>query len=123
MCRPSTLIVIGLLLLLVGVLDPMEGSLAILTGTGVIALGAYLSDSAYWRSLTWAFGLVSVGAAGLFVVSALGGVGGDSGQLWWWGLLLLPYAVGWIMSLAGAVLWFVDRLYDFPKGGGNLAPR
>lgn len=122
MCRPRTLILIGLLLLLVGALDPLEGSLAILTGTGVIALGTYLSDSAHWRFLTWAFGLVSAGVAGLFVLSALGGVGGDSGHPWWWGLLLLPYAVGWIMSLAGAVLWFVDRLYDGPSGG-NLAPR
>ena len=122
MCRPSTLIVVGLMLLLVGALDPLEGALAILTGCGVVALGAYLSDSEHRTFLAWAFGLVAVGVVGMLILTALGGVGGSSGRRWWWGLLLLPYAVGWIMGVAGAALWFVDRLYG-PPGGGNFAAR
>jgi hypothetical protein len=35
-------------------------------------------------------------------MSALGGIGGDTGRSYWWALLFLPYPVGWIMALTGA---------------------
>ena len=115
MCRPSTLIAVGFLLLLVGALEPLGGSLAILTGSGVVALGAYLTDSEHRGFVARAFALVVVGVVGM-VLSTAGVMGSDTGRSWWWGLLLVPYAIGWIMGLAGAVLWFADRLYGPPAG-------
>ena len=44
-------------------------------------------------------------------MSALGGLGGESGRTIWWGLVLLPYPVGWVMGVIGAI----RRLREAPK--------
>jgi hypothetical protein len=95
------LIIVGSIAMLVGVLDPMEGSLVILPGSGLVTLGTFLSDSGrrlfiYW---IWVFILIAVGVGALFVLSAFGGFGGTSGHSMWWGVLILPYLVGWIMGI------------------------
>jgi len=41
-------------------------------------------------------------------LSAFGGFGAGTGLSNWWGLLLVPYAVGWVMGLAGSVLALVE---------------
>ena len=96
---------VGGIAMLVGSVDPLEGSLLILPGSGMVALGTFLGQAGrglvrYW---TWVFGLIAVGVGAMFVVSAFGGIGGRSGRSMWWGLLILPYPAGWLMALAGAV--------------------
>jgi hypothetical protein len=96
----------GGIAMLLGTLDPMEGSLLILPGSGLVALGMYLGGKdrktvLYW---TWVFILIAVGVGALFGLSAVGGIGGRSGYSMWWGLLILPYPVGWLMALLGAVI-------------------
>ena len=96
----------GGIAMLLGTLDPLEGSLLILPGSGLVALGMFLAGEArrtvlYW---TWVFILIAVGVGALFALSAVGGIGGRSGHSMWWGLLMLPYPVGWLMAVAGAVL-------------------
>ena len=98
--------------MLVGTVDPLEGSLLIMPGSGMIALGVYLGGKdrrtvLYW---TWAFILIAVGVAALFGLSAIGGIGGKSGHSMWWGMLLLPYPVGWLMAVGGGVVGLV-RLF------------
>ena len=68
----------------------------------------------YW---TWAFILIAVGVAAMFALSAVGGIGGKSGHSMWWGMLILPYPVGWLMALAGGVAGLVR----FFKGRGQTA--
>ena len=34
-------------------------------------------------------------------------IGGKSGRSMWWGLLVLPYAVGWLMALVDGVVGLV----------------
>jgi hypothetical protein len=97
--------VIGGIAMLLGTLDPLEGSLLILPGSGLVALGMYLGGKdrrtvLYW---VWAFILISVGVAALFGLSAVGGIGGKRGHSMWWGVLMLPYPIGWVMALAGGV--------------------
>jgi hypothetical protein len=104
--------VVGCIAMLVGTVDPLEGSLLILPGSGMIALGVYLGGKDrrtvfYW---TWAFILIAVGVAALFGLSAIGGIGGKSGHSMWWGMLLLPYPVGWLMAFGGGVVGLV-RLF------------
>lgn len=89
--------------LLVGAIDPMEGSLAILPGSGLIALGTYLEGKdkrQIWFRLALFF-LIAIGVGALWSFSALGGIGGGTGRSIWWGLLILPYLVGWTLSVWG----------------------
>jgi hypothetical protein len=97
-----TLVIVGLAGMVIGALDPLEGSLVILPGTGLIAIGALLGRSRHRILLYWSFALVTVGVATMWGLSALGGIGGDSGRSTWWGLVLSPYPVGWIAGLIGA---------------------
>ena len=95
------LVIVGSIAMLVGALDPMEGSLIILPGSGIVTLGTFLGNSGrglllYW---IWIFILIAVGVGALFGLSAFGGIGGHSGHSTWWGILILPYPVGWIMGI------------------------
>ena len=103
------LVTVGGIAMLLGTLDPMEGSLLILPGSGMVALGMFLGGKdrrtvLYW---TWAFILIAVGVGALFGLSAVGGIGGKSGHSMWWGILILPYPAGWLMALAGGVAGLV----------------
>ena len=97
------LVVVGLVAILVGAADPLEGSLVILPGTGLLALAAWLGHSRNRRLLYWAFALVAVGVGEVWGLSAVGGLGGSTGRSMWWAILLLPYPVGWVMALVGAI--------------------
>ena len=101
--------VVGGIAMLLGTLDPLEGSLLILPGSGLVALGMFLGGKdrktvLYW---TWAFILIAVGVGALFGLSSVGGIGGKSGHSMWWGVSILPYPVGWLMALAGGVVGLV----------------
>jgi purine-cytosine permease-like protein len=113
------LIITGGIGMLLGTLDPLEGSLLILTGSGVVALGLFVGKAErrllrYWL---WVFILIAVGVGALFGLSAVGGIGGNSGHSMWWGVLILPYVVGWIMGFASAI----SALIRFFKAGGQRA--
>jgi hypothetical protein len=113
------LIIAGLVAMVVGAIDPLEGSLVILPGSGLVALGARLGNSPQRVFLYWSLVLVAVGVAALWGVSARGGLGGTSGGSNWWWLLLLPYPVGWIMGLVGAI----RKLRDDAGGSAPSATR
>ena len=95
------LVIVGLVLMVFGVVDPMEGSVVILGGSGLVAVGAFLGRTRYRLPLT-ALVLIAVGVGAMFGMSALGGVGGNTGRSIWWLLLCLPYPIGWILGLIGA---------------------
>jgi len=113
------LVTLGGIAMLLGTVDPLEGSLLILPGSGLIALGTFIGKSQrsvirYWL---WVFGLIAVGVAAMFVLSAFGGIGGKSGHSMWWGIFILPYPAGWLMALAGGIAGLVR----FLKAGGQKA--
>ena len=105
------LVVVGLVAILVGASDPLEGSLLILPGTGLLAFGAWLGHSQHRRLLYWSFAAVAVGVGALWGLSAVGGLGGSTGRSMWWAILLLPYPAGWVMALVGAI----RRLREAPS--------
>lgn len=101
--------IVGSIAMVIGTVDPLEGSLLILPGCGLIALGVYLGgrDRRTVRYWTWAFFLIAIGVGALFGLSAVGGISSKSGHSMWWGLLLLPYPAGWFMAVAGGVAGLV----------------
>jgi len=63
------LVIVGLAAMVIGALDPIEGSLVILPGTGLVALGARLGSSRHRVLLYRSFVLVAVGVGALWGVS------------------------------------------------------
>jgi len=100
--------VVGTAGMLIGAIDPLEGSVVILPGIGLLLLGAFMGKSRYRSLLFWAFILAAVGVGAMFVMSAFGGIGGNTGRSMWWGLVIAPYPVGWIMAVVGAVRWLIE---------------
>jgi len=97
------LLLIGYIALLVGAIDPLEGSLVIWPGSALVALGTFLAgrERQLIHFRLGMFILISLGVGALWALSFSGGFGGDSGRSMWWGVLILPYLVGWSMSMWG----------------------
>ena len=102
---------VGFAAMLVGAIDPLEGALVILPGSGLVMLGAFLGhgEPSFKIYRLWVFVLITVGVVALFWLSMLGGFGPPERSTWW-GVLVLPYLVGWVMGIVGAdsprwVLW------------------
>ena len=102
------LVIAGLVLMVFGAIDPLEGSIVILPGIGMVFIGAFLGKSRRRMLLLWAFILAAAGIGALWGMSALGGIGGNTGRSMWWALVLVPYPAGWIMGLVGAILRLRD---------------
>ena len=96
-------IIVGSIAMLVGAVDPMEGSLLILPGSGLVALGTFLGQSERrWLAYRmWVFILIAIGVGALWGMSMVGGIGGKNGPSMWWGVLILPYLIGWWMGIVG----------------------
>jgi len=106
------LLIAGYIAMLVGAIDPMEGSVLILPGSGLVALGTFLSDEQRWIIIyrLWVFFLIIIGVAAIWGFTMLGGVGGTSAYSMWWALLIVPYPIAWSMGIWGPgsprwVLW------------------
>jgi len=128
------LIVVGSIAMLVGALDPMEGSVVILPGSGLVALGAFLGHSER-RLIAYRVGvfiLIVIGVGAMWGLSWVGGFGGPSGRSMWWGVLILPYVIGWSMGIWGpgsprwllllgivVGLWYLAILAMVLKGSGG----
>ncbi len=95
------LVIAGGIAMLAGVLDPLEGAVVILVGSGLVTLGTYLGNPERSLLVHWIciFVLIAAGVGAMFALSAMGGFGGTSGRSMWWGVPILPYPVGWIMGL------------------------
>lgn len=108
------LIVIGGIAMMLGTLDPLEGSMLILPGSGLVALGTYLGkrERGRFRYWVWVFIMIAAGVGAMFALSAVGGIGGKSGHSMWWGILVLPYPIDWVMALAGGLIALVRFFKD-----------
>ncbi len=97
------LIMLGSLAMVVGALDPMEGSAIILPGSLLVALGTGLGQSER-RLIAYrvmVFILIAMGVGAMWGLSSVGGFGGPSGRSMWWGVLILPYLIGWSLGIWG----------------------
>ncbi len=98
------LLVAGFILMLLGAVDPLEGCVLILAGAVLCAFTAFRRGSRHRRIVFLSTALVALGVAAMFILTAIGGVGGRSPHSVWWALTVLPYPVGWIIGLVAGVL-------------------
>jgi hypothetical protein len=96
------LLLAGLIVIILGALDPLEGSIVILAAIALVTFMARRLDSRHARVLYVALVCAVVGIGALWGLSAVGGFGGTSGRSSLWALALVPYPVGWVMSIVGA---------------------
>lgn len=89
--------------MLAGALDPLEGSVVILGGSALAAAGAFAGNSRHYRLQVTAFVLIAIGVAALFGLSAVGGVGGNTGRSIWWLAICVSYPAGWVIGLVGTI--------------------
>ena len=95
---------LGYAAMLLGALDPLEGALLILPGSMLVAFATRGRTDKRSYVVRLGFCLsIATGVAALFGLSAAGGFGGSSGLSNWWGVLILPYLVGWSFSV-----WWKD---------------
>ncbi|MDD5528667.1 MAG: hypothetical protein PHX21_01400 [bacterium] len=105
------MIVVGSIFMILGIVDPLEGSLLILPASGMVLFGTFLDKNRrslfrYWRFI---FIMIAVGVGALFGWSAVGGFG-PGAHSWWWGLTVLPYPIGWILGFANIISGSVEFL-------------
>jgi len=101
--------IIGVIALIIGSLDPMEGSVVIASGSALLALSTYLIHDRHWKIFLLSFLMILFGVFFLFYLSSLGGFGGTATLSWWWGTLILPYPVGWLMSIVILIIRAVKK--------------
>ncbi len=99
--------ILGVFLFLLGTLDPLEGSVLILAGSVLLAVVTHLFRDPQHRWYRLAALLIFAGVLALWILSALGGFGGESDLGYGWTVLILPYPAGWLMLL---VLFYI-RLF------------
>ena len=109
------LVIAGLTAMMLGVVDPMEGSLVIAVGSVLVALSTPRRESAVGGRVWLASLLVVAGVAALWIMSAFGGVGGRTGRSIWWLLATAPYPVGWLLGVVGAA----QRLRELKRAQGD----
>jgi len=114
MRHPRVLLILALGSLLIGAVRPTAGSLIVLPGAGLATLVGFFAKSRYRRFVSKAFVLILLGVIAMFMLSAAGGFGGNTGRSRWWALVLLPYPVGWFMALAGTFLTVLE-VFNRPR--------
>jgi hypothetical protein len=95
------LVILGLFGMLVGALDPLEGSVIILPSTGLAALGAYIGQTARRKLLYAAFLLMAVGVSAILLYSVIV-------RSWLWAAMVVPYPIGWILAIVASILSLVE---------------
>ena len=90
---------LGVIALIIGVIDPLEGSVVIAVGSVLMAVAAYFKDDRHYKPFILTAVMIVFGVCFLFYLSSLGGFGGKSTLSWWWSLLILPYPIGWLIAI------------------------
>ncbi len=99
----------GIVMLIGGFIDPLEGSLVIILGSILITLSLHLKKDSFSKGFLMASLLIVFGVFFMFYFSSLGGFGGNSQLSWWWGTLILPYPAGWLLSIVLLLVRFLKQ--------------
>ncbi len=98
------LFTVGVIALIGGAIDPLEGSIVIACGSVLISISAYLKKDSFKKLFLISSLMIVFGVCFLFYLSSLGGFGGKSSLSWWWSLLIIPYLLGWLISVIALIV-------------------
>jgi hypothetical protein len=101
--------IIGIIFLIAGALDPLEGSVIIAVGSALIALSTHLTHDRDRRIFLTTFIMIIIGVCFMFYFSSLGGFGGASTLSWWWCTLILPYPIGWLIIITLLIVRAINK--------------
>lgn len=89
----------GVFMVLLGVIDPLRGSILVLLGSGLLAFVTHLFPDPHARYYRIAAVLILIGVLALWVLTSLGGFGEGGDLSYGLGVLILPYPIGWLILL------------------------
>ena len=89
----------GVVAIIVGAIDPLEGSVIIVAGSALLALSTYLTHDRHHKIFLASLIMIALGVGYMFYTSSLGGFGGPDNLSFWWALPILPYPIGWLISI------------------------
>lgn len=90
------LYITGVVLLMAGAIDPLEGSVILLAGSILLTVTAFLNHDRHKKFFLLFSFFILFGVGALFYFSSLGGFGGNTNRSLWWGAFILPYPAGWL---------------------------
>ncbi|HLN22341.1 MAG TPA: hypothetical protein VK213_14725 [Bacteroidales bacterium] len=96
--------IFGVVALILGIIDPLEGSVLIALGSILLVFSSYLGNDPRWKIFILASALILTGVSFLFYLSSRGGIGGNSELSWWYGILILPYPLGWLLAITMLII-------------------
>ena len=101
--------VTGIIALIAGIIDPLEGSVFILTGSALISLSTFLAHDRHKKFFLVSIIMIVTGVLFLFYLSSLGGFGGTSKISWWWSVLIIPYPIGWFLDIVLLIVRVIQK--------------
>jgi hypothetical protein len=107
--------IIGIIALVIGIIDPLEGSVVIAAGIVLVTLSVYLARDRYRKIYLFSLIMIILGVFFLFYFSSLGGFGGGSALSWWWGTFILPYPIGWLVAIIVLIISAVKNKKKKPE--------
>ncbi len=106
----------GVVGIILGALDPLEGSILIAVGSVLLALSTWLKHDEQRITFLITSMMVVFGVSFLFILSSLGGFGKDAPLSWGWSILIAPYPLGWLTI----ILFLMYRLIKKRRLGKPL---
>lgn len=103
------LYIIGIIALIIGAIDPLEGSILIVIGSALVALSTFLTHDKHRKIFLASLIMVVFGVGYMFYTSTLGGFGGPDNLSFWWALPILPYPLGWLITIVTLIVRAVKK--------------
>ena len=108
----KTLLITGVILFIVGMIDPLEGSVVIAAGSLMITIYTYMVNDRLKRYFMIAFLLILFGIMSMFYLSAKGGIGeGALPKIWF--VYMAPYPIGWLMTIVLLIYKKMKKGFSF----------
>jgi len=106
----SILQVVALALFIIGTIDPLEGSVLIIAGSILLATLSFINKNPAYKIYLTASTLITIGVVFIFYIASIGGFGGSSTLSLWYGLLILPYPIGWLILVLLLIWNYIKKI-------------